>query len=265
MNEGRENLLLVDSLNLSFRWKHRGETSFSSSFLDTITSLSRSYDASKVIILGDGGSTWRKEKLPSYKGNRKEKYAKQSEEEKRAFEEFMVGYNNALELASNLYPVLKFGGVEADDIAGYIVKHYAKDFEHTWLVSTDKDWDMLISDKVSRFSYKSRKEITVSTWDHHYDYPIDKHIDIKCLTGDAGDNVPGVAGIGPTRAMQLVRDYGGIFDIHASLPLPGKQKFISSLNQFGDGLLTNFELMDLTTYCDEIIGDFAPDIKKVMN
>ena len=39
-----------------------------------------------------------------------------------------------------------------------------------------------------------------------------------------------------------------------SLPLPGKAKYIQSVNEFAEGLLLNVELMDLISYCEEAIG-----------
>ena len=260
LSNDRVNLMLVDSLNLSFRWKHRGDNNFAHAFLSTIQSLANSYNAKKVIVLGDGGSDWRKSVSPEYKQNRKDKYANQSEEEQKAFEDFMEGYKKALELTSTAYPVVKFKGVEADDLAAYLVKHYADFYEHTWLISTDKDWDLLVDENVSRFSYKSRAEIGLATWHRQYDYAPEHHIDIKVLTGDSGDNVKGIAGIGPGRAAQLVERYGSALDIYASLPLEGKQKFIQALNESGDLILDNFKLMDLLTYCDEIVTDEAKEM-----
>ena len=53
---------------------------------------------------------------------------------------------------------------------------------------------------VSRFSTVTRKETTVDNWDEHYDFPMEDYI-YKCLVGDKGDNVPGVQGVGPKRAV----------------------------------------------------------------
>jgi DNA polymerase-1 len=74
--------------------------------------------------------------------------------------------------------------------------------------------------------------------------------------GDSGDNVMGVPGIGPKRAMQLVQEYGSTYDIIAALPISSKYKYISSLNEFGaDNLMLNYQLMDLVTYCEDAIGE----------
>jgi 5'-3' exonuclease len=246
------NLLIVDGLNIAFRWKHQGVLDFKYDYIRTVESLAKSYNAGQIIILADGGSFYRKEIFPEYKANRKEKYADQTEQEAKEFEMFMAEFSNTLTLLKEKYPVFQFKGVEADDIAAYIVKEF--DYDDCWLISSDKDWDLLISDKVSRFSTVTRKETTVHNWDEHYDFEIPDYITFKCLTGDKGDNVPGIPGIGPKRAVQLMQQYGDVFDIYGACPIYGKYKYIQNLNENAEQLLMNVELMDLLTYCDEAIG-----------
>lgn len=246
------NLLIVDGLNIAFRWKHQGVLDFKYDYIRTVESLAKSYNAGQIIILADGGSFYRKEIFPEYKANRKEKYADQTEQEAKEFEMFMAEFSNTLTLLKEKYPVFQFKGVEADDIAAYIVKEF--DYDDCWLISSDKDWDLLISDKVSRFSTVTRKETTVHNWDEHYDFEIPDYITFKCLTGDKGDNVPGIPGIGPKRAVQLMQQYGDVFDIYGACPIDGKYKYIQNLNENAEQLLMNVELMDLLTYCEEAIG-----------
>ena len=262
------NLLIVDGLNIAFRWKHQGVLDFKYDYIRTVESLAKSYNAGQIIVLADGGSFYRKEIFPEYKANRKEKYADQTEQEAKEFEMFMAEFNNTLTLIKEKYPVFQFRGVEADDIAAYIVKEF--DYDDCWLISSDKDWDLLIGDKVSRFSTVTRKETTVHNWDEHYDFEIPDYITFKCLTGDKGDNVPGIPGIGPKRAVQLMEQYGDVFDIYDSCPIDGKYKYIQNLNENAEQLLMNVELMDLLTYCDEAIGKENTEVinttlKRVLN
>ena len=247
------NLLIVDGLNVAFRWKHQGITDFKYDYIRTIESLAKSYKAGTIIVCADGGSSYRKEIFPEYKANRKERYADQTAQEEKEFEMFMAEFQNTLTLIKEKYPVFHFRGVEADDIAAYITKNIS--YDECWLVSSDKDWDLLINDKVSRFSTVTRKETTVHNWDEHYDFEIEDFISFKCLTGDKGDNVPGVPGVGPKRAVQLMEQYGTVFDIYDACPLEGKYKYIQSVNENAEQLLQNVELMDLLTYCEDAIGE----------
>jgi len=250
------NLLIVDSLNIAFRWKHQGVTDFKYDYVRTVESLAKSYNAGNIIITADGGSSYRKEIFPEYKANRKEKYAEQTPQEEKEFAMFMAEFSNTLTLLKEKYPVFQFKGVEADDIAAYISMNLDEyGLDECWMVSSDKDWDLLINDRVSRFSTVTRKETTVHNWDEHYDFEIPDYITFKCLTGDKGDNVPGIPGIGPKRAVQLMEQYGDVFDIYDACPIDGKYKYIQNLNENAEQLLMNVELMDLVTYSEQAIGE----------
>lgn len=251
-----DNLMLVDCLNLAFRYKHKGQFDFAADYLRTIASLAKSYKAGKVILLADkGSSAYRKHTHPGYKGDRAERYANQTEEEKEKAQKFFEGYERALELVQKQYNLLRYEKVEADDLAALIVKDHASKFNHVWLISSDADWDLLLRDNVSRFSFVTRKEYTLENFydEHGCDNPVD-YVSIKVLMGDKGDSVDGVPSIGIKRAYGLVREYGSAVDLLDLLPLPGKQKFIENLNSSVELISRNYELMDLLTYCEDAIS-----------
>jgi len=54
-SQERDNLLVVDGLNLAFRYKHSGSTNFAADYLRLIQSLAQSYSAAKVIVTSDWG------------------------------------------------------------------------------------------------------------------------------------------------------------------------------------------------------------------
>jgi|TARA_R100000149_G_scaffold40139_1_gene15522 5'-3' exonuclease len=260
--------LIVDALNLAFRWKHQGRTDFRYDYQNTVKSLAKSYDCKRIIITADwGSSTYRKTIAPDYKQNRKDKFAEQSEEERIAFEEFFEEFEESLHLLREEYPILRYKGVEADDIAAHLVKYRQEyDLDYIWLISSDRDWDLLIQENVGRFSYVTRKEVRLDNWKEHYEVSPEQYISLKCLTGDKGDNVPGIPGIGPKRAVQLIRDYGDAMDIYNATPIESRYKYIQALNENAEQLLVNYELMDLMTYCDDAIGqDNIEDIGRVLD
>ena len=268
VKDRKEATLVVDSLNLAFRWKHQGRTDFRYDFQKTVQSLAESYKCKNIIITADwGSSTYRKNISPDYKQNRKDKFATQTEEEKIAFEEFFEEFEESLTVLAEDYPILRYKGVEADDIAAHLVKEKDKyGLEYIWLISSDRDWDLLIQETVSRFSYVTRKEVRLDNWEEHYNVSPEEYISMKCLTGDKGDNVAGIPGIGPKRAEQLIKEYGDAMDIYNVLPLVSKYKYIQALNENAEQLLVNYELMDLITYCDDAIGaDNLADIGRRMN
>lgn len=259
-------VLIVDSLNLAFRWKHQKALFFLDEYVRTVESLKKSYKASKVIILSDWGkSSYRREIYPEYKYNREKAREEQSPEDEAYFEKFFEEYLKILEFykLQTSYPVFRFQGVEADDVAAHIVRNRKKySFSKLWLISSDRDWDLLCNEHTSRFSYVTRKEITFDNYNEHYEWTPEEYISIKCLQGDDGDNVPGVLKIGPKTALKLVKEYGSTLDIADMLPLPGKYVYIKNLNDFGaDALRRNYQLMDLLSFCDDAIG--SENIKEI--
>ena len=261
--EKNENLMIVDGLNIAFRWRYKKVPYYTNDYVRTVESLAKSYDCGNIIILADGGSVYRKNLYPEYKANRKLKYKDQTEAEKKEFEVFMAEFANAFKrLEDKGYLVLKHKGLEADDLAAWIVgKRNNFDIGNIWLISSDKDWDLLIQDGVSRFSTVTRKEITVDNWDEHYNFEPEHFLTFKCLAGDTGDNIPGISGIGPKRATQLIEEYGDLYDIYNSCPIDSKYKFIHELNENADRLLLNAELMDLESYSEQAIIESNMDLE----
>lgn len=261
-------LLVVDSMNLAFRYKHQGSSNFSEDYIRTVESLARSYDCGSIVIAGDwGGSSYRKAIYPEYKANRKELYANQSEEEAEEAQRFFDELGNTLEkLEAKGYPVFRYKGVEADDIAAYLADHVdSYMFDHIWLISSDRDWDLLISDKVSRFSYVTREEITVDTWHNKYDVTPEQYISLKVLQGDKGDNIHGIPSVGPKRALTLIEQYGDAMNLYCNCPIDGKYVYIKNLNEHSERLLLNYQLMDLKSFYREAIGkENIEDIHKRM-
>lgn len=247
-----KSVLLVDGLNLSFRWKHKKQRNFAADYLRTIDSLATSYNADKIIVCSDwGSSSYRKALYPEYKGNREELRAKQTEEEKQEFNDFFTDFQAALDLVAEIHPVVRYQGVEADDIIAVICQRIETP---AWIVSSDKDLDQLVSPNTSRFSYVTRKETTWDNFRATHGCTVEEFISVKVLNGDTGDNVFGVPGIGPKRALSLVRKYGSAFDIYDSLPLEGTQKYIEAVNTSGDLIPRNYALMDLA-FSAEALGE----------
>lgn len=248
------NALVVDAMNLAFRWKHSGATGFQDEFVNTVRSLARSYECGQVLITADmKGSRYRKEIFPEYKANRKELVANQTQQEKEEVDQFFRDYELCIEACESHFTVFRYEGVEADDIAAYIVKNMSYYLiDSIWLISSDRDWDLLINENVSRFSTVTRKETTLDTWD--YEVSPENYLSYKCLIGDKGDNIPGIPGVGPKRAAALIEQYGSAMDIADQVPLPGKYKYIQAVNENAEQIYTNYELMDLLTFCDEAIG-----------
>lgn len=287
------NLLVVDCLNLCFRFKHtlyksedvacpewatledmvevmREELAhvyFKDGFINTINSLAASYRCSNIIVAADlGSSAWRKALYPEYKGDRAKKYGDQPLVEQAIGKVFMEHYYKLLEdLKSEGINTMFSVGIEADDIVAYISLNHTHKYEHMWIVSSDGDLDLLLSNKVSRFNWATKntwknadktgprpKEVTLDNWKEHYEYPFEWHLDMKAIKGGE-DNIIGVKGVGPKRAVDFLTKYSSVEGLTAALPLPGRAAYITELNAAGDRLKLNKKLMDMVTYNKDIM------------
>lgn len=256
--EEQNNLLVVDALNLAFRFKQQSTFDHSAQFMRLVNSLAKSYRCKHILITCDYGNSKYRKAISNgvYKSNREELREQQSEEEKEKFQKFFEGFEKAMELCATMFPLVKLKGVEADDVAGYVVKKYSDRFDNVWLISSDKDWDLLLKPNVHRFSYVTRAEYTLGNFAETHDgceSPED-YVSMKVFAGDSGDCVAGFQGVGTKRAYNLIRQYGTALDVYDAIPLPGNQKYISSINSDPEKIILNYELMDLLSFCEEAIN-----------
>jgi DNA polymerase-1 len=116
-------------------------------------------------------------------------------------------------------PVIEVEGVEADDVIGTLSLHAEKDGANVVIVSPDKDFQQLLSRRVSIFKPAYRGEsfdpITEESFRDKFGLEPGQFIDVLALMGDASDNVPGVPGIGEKTAVKLVTEYGSVEELLA--------------------------------------------------
>ncbi len=127
-------------------------------------------------------------------------------------------------------PVLEIDGFEADDIIGTLVKRAEVDDFQSFMVTPDKDFAQLISDKTVMWKpgrKGSDHEVIdlpamLANWEIQRPEQV---IDILGLWGDAADNIPGIPGIGEKTAKKLIAEFGSIETLIAGADkLKGKQK-----------------------------------------
>lgn len=244
------NLMIVDANNLSYRWLQRvNYASFDVDFIRTIQSLAKSYEASRTIVCFDfGKSYYRMDMHEEYKGTRKKP---QDEDEIKKYEEFFAVLNALPDQLDD--EVLKFRGVEADDILAWITQNISDRYDHTWIISSDRDLYQLIDENVSIFNIFGRKEVTLQTLQEDFNVDPSEYMLSRIIEGDKSDNILGIDGIGPKRAQALAREYKTLDSLLEALPLKGRSKYIQNLNAGHDKLLRNEKLINLKKYCEEAI------------
>ncbi|MDR1338393.1 MAG: DNA polymerase I [Rickettsiales bacterium] len=114
-------------------------------------------------------------------------------------------------------PVLCVPGVEADDVIATLARENCHSHDATRIITGDKDIMQLVSDCV--FLYDGMKEMEIrepQVFDKFGVRP-DQVIDVQSLMGDSSDNVPGVPGIGPKKAAELINQFGTLDNLYANL------------------------------------------------
>src|SRR3954468_7257212 len=109
-------------------------------------------------------------------------------------------------------PVIESDGYEADDVIGTLSKQAEKLGYEVYMVTPDKDYGQLVSDKVKIYKpgyqggdveIMGPKEVC----DKWCIDSVDQVIDVLGLMGDAVDNIPGIAGVGQKTACKLLTEY----------------------------------------------------------
>ncbi len=118
-------------------------------------------------------------------------------------------------------PVVEVDGFEADDIMGTLAKKAEEENVNTYLVTSDKDFMQLVSEKTKIYKPgKGGTEVEIVDLKgvlKKFGVPPNLVIDVLGLMGDSSDNVPGVPGIGEKTAIPLVQQFGSIEDIYRSI------------------------------------------------
>jgi 5'-3' exonuclease len=157
-----------------------------------------------------GAHTFRNDLFDGYKANRP-----------APPEEMLPQFDMAKEVSAMLgWQNFGVKGVEADDLIGSMVTKW-KDEADITIISGDKDLLQLLnaSTKIA-FTKKGYSEYDVYTYDRfkeEYAIEPEQFAEVKAFMGDSSDGYPGVKGIGPKTALQLIQNYGSIENVLASL------------------------------------------------
>ena len=211
-------LYLLDALALAYRAhfafisrpliNSKGRnTSATYGFVNTMLKLIEDHGLEHVAVvfdlIGEGG-TFRDELYADYKAHRD------------PIPEDIVGNLVSIKevLRAMDIPVVEEEGVEADDVIGTLARKAESEGEKVVIVSADKDFQQLLSDRISMFRPAYRGDafdpITETSFREKFELEPLQFIDVLALMGDASDNVPGVPGIGEKTAVKLIKDYGSV-------------------------------------------------------
>jgi DNA polymerase I len=156
-------------------------------------------------------------------------------------------------------PCIEEAGLEADDIiACYVMAAKAAGWRVT-IVSSDKDLMQLIEDgKVDMLDTMNDRRITEAEVVEKFGVGPDKVGDVLALMGDSVDNVPGVPGVGPKTASQLIQQYGDVETVLRSTDQISKPKLKQNLIEHADNARLSRELVRLV--CDAPLPEPLEDL-----
>jgi DNA polymerase-1 len=238
-------------------------TSVPFGFTNTLLEVIQKQKPTHIAVAFDTAApTFRDEIFEAYKATRQE-----SPEDIRAgipiVKEIIRGFN---------IPILELDGYEADDIIGTIAKRAEKEGFEVYMMTPDKDFGQLVSDKVHLYkpAYMGNavdvlgpKEVC-EKWDIE---EVSQVIDMLGLQGDTSDNIPGIPGIGPKTAADLLKKYKTVEGVvaHAS-ELKGKQK--ERVEEFGEQAILSKKLATIVVDVDipwneEDLVYTGPDAEKL--
>ncbi|MCC3217016.1 DNA polymerase I [Chryseobacterium sp. X308] len=127
-------------------------------------------------------------------------------------------------------PILGVEGYEADDVIGTIACKAEKEGYTTFMVTPDKDFAQLVTDKIKIYKpgLKGGDIEILGVEEVKAKYEIDdpkQVIDFLAMMGDAVDNIPGLEGVGEKTAMKFLKEFGSIENLLANTDkLKGKLK-----------------------------------------
>ncbi|MBI2504117.1 MAG: DNA polymerase I [Candidatus Latescibacteria bacterium] len=172
-----------------------------------------------VVAIDSPGKTFRDDLYSQYKATRRETPEDLLSQVPRVFQ-VVEGFG---------IPVIGQPGLEADDIIATLTQRVLDNPSwgdlHIRIVSKDKDLEQLLGERVSLFDIHTDTTTDVAALLENKGITPAQVIDLLTLMGDTSDNVPGVEGIGPKTAAQLIQQYGSLDGLLANLgQLKGKRR-----------------------------------------
>ncbi len=144
-------------------------------------------------------------------------------------------------------PTLYVDGYEADDVIGTLAKQAEKHDFVTYMMTSDKDFGQLVSDKT--FIYKPGKfgsDVEIlgvkEVCEKFSIQRPEQVIDILGLWGDASDNIPGIPGVGEVTAKKLLAEFDSVENLIANADKIGNEKLRQKVIEFSDQAMMSKQL-----------------------
>ncbi|NUO20122.1 DNA polymerase I [bacterium] len=262
-------LFLIDGSALMFRShfaflrnplvNSRGEiTSAIFGFLNTLISLIEKEQPTHLAIVFDTAEpTFRHKQYKEYKATR-QKMPEELVDQLGRLDQVLV--------ATGLR-ILALPGWEADDVIGTLARQGEEQGYTVFMVTGDKDYQQLVTDKVKLYNPKPDGTLIWSPAEveENFGVPPSQVVDVLALMGDSSDNVPGVAGVGPKTAVKLIKEYGTVENVLKSAPEMKPSKLKESLIEYADSARLSRELVTIDCHAPIEVNLDDLDVKPIYN
>lgn len=190
-----------------------------------------------AVVFDSGKKTTRHGYFPEYKANR------------AAMPEELVPqipYIHALVKSFNI-GVVCIDGIEADDIIGTLAVRSKREGFDVTIVSGDKDMMQLVGDGVTMLDTMKDRRIGPAEVVEKLGVGPEKVIEVMGLMGDSSDNIPGVPGIGPKTALELILEFGDMENAIAHAGEIRKKSISEKLSRFAEQARLSRRLVTIDT------------------
>jgi DNA polymerase-1 len=217
-------------------------------FVKMLAKMRAAIGPSHLIVVWDGGlSAERTALFPEYKAQRPG-----MPDDLKPQLDGIVSYLKAAGVASFCRE-----GVEADDYIACLARHASDAGMTVVIASADKDFRQLVSARVGLLNPNDK---TGTIWTDGQvraktGVAPSQIVDWLGLTGDTVDNIPGVPGVGPKTAAELLNQFGSVAALYARLGEVKSEKLRAAVRDAADAVRRNCELVRLR---DDLPCEFSP-------
>ncbi len=207
-------------------------------FVSMLTKMIREESPDYMAVVFDTKEkTFRNDLYPLYKANRDE-----------APEDLVPQFPwfRPLVEAFNITCLSKVG-YEADDVIGALARRGDENGFRVVIVSGDKDMMQLVSPEISMLDTMKMKRFQKEDVIDKFGVPPEQVVEVMGLMGDSSDNIPGVAGVGPKTAAELIQKFGSIESLYDRIDEVEKKKLSEKLLRDKDQAFLSRKLATIDT------------------